>query len=284
MLTPVNRYKELLIEAGVIEDSKFVLIEPLNKHIEKFDIGIEALTILQQGAPKWILQNKILCSRIKQIFTPNFFVSETTKEIKPTFILEFPIKNEFEKLNNWNEREDAIYYHGRVVPEKAPIRDLEDVCEHDIKVVMRGPVCKMYWINKDLEGDEYDDYRERFFDLVKDGKILHLQETDDSKVIIEDLNRYKFYFTLSVGEAFNIALQEAIACGTIPIVRKNGAYWWAHDLFVGFSITNTLFEYYSMYKDRNLEEYSDLIAKEIKARCSLKAICKKYEYQKTHVV
>lgn len=277
MSNPVNRYKELLIQAGIIEDSKLVLVEPTLKQLERFDISIHDLIVLQQGMPIWYYKQKVITDRIKEVLTPNMFVYKSLKDYVPIHLIEFPILDMYQKKTSLNDRETAVYYNGRILPGKMPLEELEYAVKKGLPIVLRGPICKMYWEDEYVEGKEYDIYRSRVQELIDAKKVEYLEETEDPEVIIDDLNRYKFYFTLSNGEAFNLALQEAIACGTIPLVKNNGAYWWAHDLYVGFNDYKSLVKYYEMYKDKDLEEYSDMIAKEIKERCSLEAISKSFE-------
>ena len=281
MRKPTDKYRDLLVKANVIsEEDKFV-IDPNNKILSELDDVI----LLQQGSVNWNDWSNYSRSKIRFAITPNIHIFKEliSKRLK-TFLLEFPIEDHFKKTTNWNEREDAVYYHGRIIPGKLNIEELEKISSAGIKIVARGPVCKQYWQDENLEDKKFIDFKDRFMKLVDEGKILLFSVASEEKAMIYDLNRYKFYFTLSSGEAFNLALEEAIACGTIPIVRSSGAYWWADHLLVNFKNVDRLIKAFHQYKKEDLDEYSNLIANEIKKRCSLEAIKEKFEYQKEHAI
>jgi uncharacterized protein (TIGR00730 family) len=106
---------------------------------------------------------------------------------------------------------------------------------------------KLFRIAKSVdEAIKYIEYKEKLKTL---SNITFLPETQNKFELINNLNMFKFYFTLSTGEAFNVALQEAIACGTIPLVRKNSAYWWAERLRVDFTKVSELIEVFEKYKN-----------------------------------
>jgi len=275
----VQRYKELLIESKVLDKEQKVLIEPTTKDLEKID---DKVIVLQQGNECW---DYSVLDKIDFIITSSAWLKNKYSELdKKTILLEFPIRDVFKKKTNWKSREDSIYYHGRVLPEKVPLLDLKKILQSGIEVIIRGPICKKYWTEEDMETEEFNLYKKTLLEMESEFENLHfLSATKDENVIINELNKYKFYFTISKGEAFNVALQEAIACGTMPIVRRNQAYWWADCLFSGFSKVEDLIVKYNVFKDKDLEEYSDIIAKEIKARCSLEAIRDKYERQLTQI-
>lgn len=273
----VQRYKELLVESKVLDKEQKVLIEPTTKDFEEIN---DKVVVLQQGNECW---DYSVLNKIDFIITSSIWLKNKYSELnKKTILLEFPIKDIFKKKTNWKSREDSIYYHGRVLPEKVPLLDLKKILQSGIEVVMRGPICKKYWTEEDIETEEFNLYKKALLEIKSEfDNLLLLPATEDENIIINELNKYKFYFTISKGEAFNVALQEAIACGTMPIVRRNQAYWWADCLFSGFSKVEDLIVKYNVFKDEDLEEYSDIIAKEIKVRCSLEAIHDKYERQLT---
>jgi hypothetical protein len=267
---PVNKYYEQLLNNGIIKESDNVLVDPRN---EKEFPDINDLVILQQGDLSWNVKN---FSKIKYIFTPSLYLYEKYSYSKKIFLIPFAIEPEYKKISKWSDRENALYYHGRIISEKLGIIGLTKLCSEGIKIVLRGPICKEYWTDKDIERPEFISYKEKVSKL----NIEFLPPTDDKEVIINDLNKYKFYFTLSNGECFNLALQEAIACGTIPLVKPNFAYWWAEHLILQFENTNELIKKFNGLKDMDMDEYSSLLSKELHKRFNYESLIKSYEYQK----
>jgi len=278
MINPTKRYRNLLVKAEVLSENDQTIIDPTNKQLQEVKGKI---IVLQQGAIHWYHWSDKMRNKVKFAITPNLLVYKDliSKGVK-TFLLEFPIDSKYKIDRNWNERLDAVFYHGRIIPGKVNLEDLKKITHSGVKVVMRGPVCKYYWTDEDILEDEYCKFREEFMELAQTGRVDLQTTRDDEDTIVYDLNWHKFYFSLSSGEAFNVALQEAIACGTVPIVRSNEAYWWAKHLLVNFNTADELIKAFHQYKNEDLDEYSFLIANEIKARCSLEAIHDKYEYQK----
>jgi len=262
----VAKYASLLKNCGVISDNDNVLIDPQDEDFKKNNI-----IVLQQGNPLWnIDKNKDKIKRVI-VLSPLVFDIFLKKEIK-TSLLEFPIPDVYRKITPWQNRQDAIYFHGRIVPGKLPIEDLEKLDQSGIKVYLRGPICKKYWTSDDINEKDFVEYKEKLKTLKN---IIFLPETQDKFELINSLNKFKFYFTLSTGEAFNVALQEAIACGTIPLVRKNGAYWWAEKLKIDFSSVEELISLFERYKKSDIENYSDSISQQIKTRCSYSSMADK---------
>lgn len=282
MINPTKKYRKLLIKAGVLSEDQPTLIDPTNRELQSVKGKV---VVLQQGAIHWYHWSEEMRNKVEFAITPNMMVYKDliSKKVK-SFLLEFPIEDHYKIDKDWNERLDAVYYHGRIIPGKVNIEDLKKITETGVKVVMRGPVCKYYWIDEDIPGADYDKFREDFMELARTGRVDLQTPRYEEDAIVYDLNWHKFYFTLSNGEAFNVALQEAIACGTIPIVRSNGAYWWAHHLLVNFEDVDSLIEAFHQYRNEDLGEYSYLISKEIKERCSLEAIKEKFEYQKENPI
>ena len=277
---PVRKYYDLLVESKVIKKSDKVIIEP-HRSITK-EVYENDLVLLQQGQVSWDIKNEEFLNSIKYIITCSLIVAQNLEKIKKTFLLEFPLRREYKRNQSFNQREPALYFHGRIIRGKLPIKYLEYVLQSGVKTVLRGPVCYKYWSTEKMDDEEdikYDNKIKEF--QLKYSNLIILPETNDLEIIVKDLNKYKFYFTLSQSEAFNLALQEAIACGTIPLVKRNGAYWWAHELYAGFEKPEELVRLYEKYYDRDLEEYSDAIAEEIQKRCSFDAIYQKFiEQQK----
>lgn len=276
IIEPTIRYQVLLTLCGVLDPTEDCIVDPFDNDLNK----VSDIVLLQQGNVNWDINSEESVSRIKFAITPNMFIYRllTSYNIR-TALLEFPIPDIFTKKTPWMDRENAIYYHGRIIPGKVDIDELMVLSDMGIKIVMRGPVCKAYWTDFDIEEEEFVKFRDKFMRIVDDGDVELLEATNDSDVIIEDLNKYKFYFSLSNGEAFNIALEEAIACGAVPIVRSNDAYWWADKLIVNFTNVERLANDFHMYSKDNLEEYSTLIATEIKKRDSFEVTLEKFKRQ-----
>ncbi len=276
IINPTLKYKNLLIKSNVISKNDECIIDPLDNDLNK----VSDIILLQQGHIDWDLNLEASINRIKFAITPNLFIYKILKSYRiKTSLIEFPIEDEFRKITNWNNREDAIYYHGRIIPGKINIEELISISNAGIKIVIRGPICKAYWTDIDIE--KFAEFKEKFLKIVKEGKVQLLEPAEDIDEIITDLNKYKFYFTLSEGEAFNIALEEAIACGTIPLVRKNEAYWWADKLIINFTSKEKLIKDYKLYVKDDLEEYSQLISNELKKRNSFKSTLEKFKNQNT---
>jgi len=267
---PVNKYYDQLLKAEIIKAEDNVLIDPPHKD---FPANTDNLIVLQQGDLSWNLKD---FSKIKYLITPSLYLYEKYSNSKKVFLVPFIIEPEYKKISKWSDRENALYYHGRIIIGKLGIISLAKLCNSGIKIVLRGPICKEYWTDKDIELPEFVSYKEKVSKL----NIEFLPATSDKQTIINDLNKYKFYFTLSDGECFNLALQEAIACGTIPFVRPNFAYWWAEHLILQFESSNELIKKFNDLKDMDLEEYSNLISRELHKRYSMEAIIKSFETQK----
>ena len=282
MTKPTEKYKRLLTKAEVLSESDNTIIDPTNRDLQKVNGKV---IVLQQGTIHWYHWANEIREKVDFAITPNVNVYKEliSKKVK-SFLLEFPIEDHYNIQKDWNERLDALYYHGRILPGKVDLEDLKKVTSNGIKVVMRGPVCKHYWIDKDVKEEEHIKFKDEFMELASSGKVILQTARDSEEDMIYDLNWHKFYFTLSHGEAFNVALEEAIACGTVPLVRANGAYWWAHHLIATFRDAEELIDMFHRYVNEDLGEYSFLIASEIKKRCSLEAIHNKYEYQKEHAI
>lgn len=272
----VHRYKYLLEQSGLDFTGREVLIDPPE---DKFK-DVDNVIVLQQGQYDW-LDNQECVDKVDYVITLSPVVKEEcNKKHLKTIVLPFPISDIFQKKSKWTDREDVLYYHGRMIPSKTNVKEIENILKYDFQVVMRGPICKHYWADEDLKEKIFTDFKEQLLEIDKQyDNLTLLPGTQDQDLIIEELNKYKFYFTLSTGEAFNVALQEAIACGTIPIVKSNGAYWWADHLTLQFSYIGDLILKFNTCKDLNLEEYSDTIAEEIKRRCSFESIKKSYDEQ-----
>lgn len=277
---PVRKYYDLLLRSKVLKNTDDVLIECDEDVLKNFK-GEEVI-ILQQGKALWPIDDISILNKIKFIITSSLIVSKFLEKRKKTFLLEFPIEDYFCKNKNYNDRESALYFHGRVISSKLPISDLGCLLRAGIKIVIRGPVCFEYWSQNKMTDEASIKYERELMDLSsKYSNLVLLGESHEKDVIVSDLNSYKFYFTLSTCEAFNLALQEAIACGAIPFVRNNGAYWWAHECYVGFEQVGELINLYGKYYNKDLKEYSSVISEEIQKRCSIDAIHKKFlEQQK----
>lgn len=276
----VKKYYDLLIKSGVLSSAEEVLIEPYNKDYDESNF-----TVLQQGAI--LFDFKKYNTKVQKIITCSDILYDKLKKVHDkVYLLEFPIEDEYKKINRFIYRENAIYYHGRILPEKVLLEDLRKLLDSKIRVVLRGPICKEYWGNKDLEAEKFVDYKKQILELVEEyDNFTVLPETKDKNVIIKDLNKYRYYFTLSTGEAFNLALQEAIACGTIPIVRDMKLYLWADGLYIGFnSVEEMMYKYdkenvNNRYHIIESEYFSSFISSEIKKRCSFEAIKLKFSNQ-----
>lgn len=272
----VHRYKYLLEQSGLDFTGKEVLIDPIPDKFKDLDNVI----VLQQGQHDW-LDNQDCVSKVDYVITLSPVVEEELKKKHlKTIVLPFPVPDVFQKKTKWSDREDVLYYHGRMIPSKTNVEEIENILKYGFQVAMRGPICKYYWAEEDLKEKIFTDFKEQLLKLDKQySNLTLLPGTQDQDLIVEELNKYKFYFTLSTGEAFNVALQEAIACGTVPIVRSNGAYWWADHLILEFRYIGDLILKFNTCKDLNLEEYSDTIAEEIKCRCSFESTKKSYDEQ-----
>lgn len=261
----VNKYYFLLKQAEVISDKDDCLIEPNNEDF-KHDNHI----VLQQGKENW--KDK----KVKFVITENIdlFFHFKNKNFK-TYLLEFPLEPyTFRKYTLWQKRENKVYFHGRIIPGKLPLEELKILKENNIPVVLQGPICKEYWTDKDIEKKEFIEYKK---EIKKLKNITFLQETNDPKEIAKNLNKYKFYFTLSNGEAFNKALEEAIACGTIPLVKSSVAYWWAFPYIFQFHSIEKFLKLYNDFSKIDLEELSTIISNEAQKNFSLEAINYKFK-------
>jgi len=267
---PVLKYYEDLLRLEILKEEDSVLIDPLNSDWSE---NISDVIVLQQGQCNW---DKVHLNKVKLIITSSIYLYEIFNPLKKTYLIPFSINPIFKKITSWKERENALYYHGRIIPGKLGIMSLIKLSNSGIKIVLRGPTCKDYWTDKDLELIEFVTYKDKISKL----NIEFLPSTNDKNILAEDLNKYKYYFTLSNGEAFNLALQEAIACGTIPIVRPNDAYWWADHLLLCFKTAEELIEKFNSLKNEDMEEYSNLISREIHKRYSEESIIKSYNDQK----
>jgi hypothetical protein len=268
VLGPVSKYYDLLVEAKILNIEDSVLVDPDDQDWSDY----QDIIILQQGEVRWDLKK---IPRAKMIITSSLIIFESFRKLKNIFLIPFPIREKFKKIKNWKEREDAVYYHGRIIPQKLGFLSLSKIVNSGIKVVLRGPICKDYWSETDLTDKLYLDYKEKISKL----DLEFLPATNSEEVIIEDLNKYRFYFTLSNGEAFNLGLQEAVSCGTIPIVRHNDAYWWADHMLARFLTAENFIDIYNYLRKEDLEEYSTLLAKESDKRFNFNVLLRSFEDQ-----
>jgi hypothetical protein len=261
----VLKYYTLLKSSGIVSDDDSILIDPFEE-----DFKDKEYIVLQQGQAEWNLSNK----KIKHIITPNVSIFEKLSKKFEIYLIEFPIDTSiYSKTTDWNKREDAIYYHGRIIPQKLPIDELKHISDQGIKIVLQGPICKAYWIDEELNDSYYVDYKNKLMKL----DIEILDQAKDEKELAENLNKYKFYFTLSNGEAFNVALQEAISCGTIPLVKQSGAYWWSDKRHFPVQSVDDFIKKYKSIKDLDLENYSKHIAEDALENFSFDASYEKFK-------
>lgn len=277
-----DSYENMLRDIGAIDDNDIVLNEPIDWEIVKTR-GKKVIVLC--SSPRF---DKNRFSReIHKVFTPNKLVYDDLKRIGyNTFLLEFSLREKFSKNKQWKERRRGLYYHGRICPIKLPIDELSFIVDKGIEVTLRGPICKEYWTNVDADDPESVRYKNKILDMEKQYYNFNVLESVDreseirDEIISTDLNNYKYYFTLSKSESFNSALHESLGTGTIPIVRRNGAYWYANDLINEFTEIGNLIEiYYKLEKTplRTLEEHSTYLSTKILERTSLDNIKKKYK-------
>ena len=290
-MNPVNKYIEQLKYYFSVD---FVVGERFDENYGKYisiqgtsgDLGFEHLfERLEKAKPELCVTSnlsiwaKILLFKIK---------SGLNFELK---YIPFGVDDVFSKTKKLKERRRALYYHGRIVEGKLPINSLDklvnEVYKLKIPVVLRGPIYKNYWTNYDINSDEAKEYKYKL-EVIKDIYYPYLEvypeieysNQNRSEIISNELNQYKYYFTLSYSESFNLGLQEAMACGTIPVVLYNGAYNWADTAILkSFSLKNLINNVVSILKNEEkfedkLESYSDKLAFFTKKRFSLDSIKK----------
>jgi glycosyltransferase involved in cell wall biosynthesis len=264
----VGKYYDLLLNSKVLNTEDKVYVE----EIDRKNIKEEDSILLEQSS--YPISEETL-KKVKCIITQHILVYESFRNRIKTYLLEFPLSKSFKKTKKWSERENAIYFHGRITPSKLPLEFLKTISK-EIKIVLQGPICKKYWIDEELEDEFYKEYKQ---EILKINNIEFLEETKDENELSNNLNKYKFYFTLSKSEAYNVALQEAIACGTIPIVNKMPeTYWWAKGLYFDFdNDPNEFIRTYKKLVNLDLEKYSDVIVDEINSRTSENSICDKFK-------
>jgi hypothetical protein len=153
----VLKYYTLLKSSGIVSDDDSILIDPFEE-----DFKDKEYIVLQQGQAEWNLSNK----KIKHIITPNVSIFEKLSKKFEIYLIEFPIDTSiYSKTTDWNKREDAIYYHGRIIPQKLPIDELKHISDQGIKIVLQGPICKAYWIDEELNDSYYVDYKNKLMKL-----------------------------------------------------------------------------------------------------------------------
>ena len=272
-MNPVQLYADRLQKAGVLKNTDQFCTEPITIHDVK-----NCTHILQQG--KFNVDPKEIKKYDPNIIviTPNLFIyDESIKSGLKTYYCEFPVDTEiFFNKKVYTDRNTVLYYHGRIIPSKLPLEELK-ILNNFFKVptILRGPICKKYWSQEDIEEKSFIEYKN---EVQKLSFIQFLPETKDPLVISEDLNNSKFYFTLSKGESFNLALQEAMACGTIPIVRNNLAYAWADNLIFSFDSIEKFISLLNTIVDNSIDltETSTLLSSFIKDEFSYASIYKKF--------
>ncbi len=264
----IKKYYYLLLQSQVLSHEDNVVIEPFD---EDFDLLEDKVIVLQQGEVNWNVEKNR--DKVKKVITSNVLILDHIGRLVYTVLLEFPINRKIFSNNiPWNERENILYYHGRIIPDKLPLEELKKLEEYNIPVVLQGPICKEYWTNKDIELNEFITYKE---EIKKLKNITFLPAITDEKELAANLNKYKFYFSLSTGEAFNVALKEAISCGTVPLVKDLEAYYWCKKSCIKINTCENIKNFYEHSKNKDLTEYSNLISKELE-RLSFSNTYEKY--------
>jgi len=182
--------------------------------------------------------------------------------------LGFPIRSEFEITTPWSDRLDKFVFHGRIYEQKISIKFLKELQKHNIEIDLYGPVCKKYWSDEDESEEKYHIYKQEITKL--DNVTLYPQIVNSE--VPQMLNKYKFFTIFSSGEAFNLSLQEAMACGTVPLVRWNDAFGWSENTLLKFYNEEVICDTYMGLKGKDLTGYSGAISTFIHNKYSFQII------------
>jgi len=162
-----------------------------------------------------------------------------------------PCNPEFHLRIPWDDRSKKCLYWGNLLPHKFDVRFLDLYSEIDIYGTIR---CDGEYRDKILESGCYRGY-------IPEGRL------------VDTINEYKYFVVPHNGyEPFMLTLQEAMQCGTIPLVANSRdyprSYWidWARGLYYEFGSLDLLARW--LRTDHNLSDFSFYISGEIQKRHS----------------
>jgi len=162
-----------------------------------------------------------------------------------------PCNPKFRLKIPWNDRPRKCLYWGNLLPHKFDVKLLEMYRDIDIYGTIR-----------------YDgEYRDK---ILESGCYKGYIPEDK---LVDTINEYKYFVVPHSGyEPFMLTLQEAMQCGTIPLVTNSRdypkSYWidWAKGLYYEFGSLDLLVRWFK--RDRNLSDFSFYISDEIQKRHS----------------
>ncbi|RLE67011.1 MAG: hypothetical protein DRJ38_00125 [Thermoprotei archaeon] len=179
------------------------------------------------------------------------YVPENAKLLRNVIRMYHPCNPKFRLKIPWDERPKKCLYWGNLAPHKFNVKFLELYDDIDVYGRIR---CDGEYKDRLLESGCYRGY---------------LPE----ERLVDTINEYKYFVVPHDGyEPFMLTLQEAMQCGTIPLVTNSRdypkSYWidWAKGLYIEFRDVWQLSRW--LRRDRDLTQMSYGIAREIRRRHS----------------